>query len=259
MAEVTTLSLFRFDGAANRAFAFGQMGLARAALRRMPGLRFHKLLGSGAGAGFSTKPDLSRYGLLCVWDDREAALAGTRDGAVHRRWRARSGGDVTFHLEPTRSRGQWDGCEPFRVDAQTVAGGPIVALTRATLRWSALVPFWTLVPAISDAAEDDEHRHFMAGLGEVPWKHQMTFSIWDDEAAMRDFSLKSPTHGVAVRRAFEEGWFSESLFARFNLLAVDGAWPGLERYQGLHDEGRGGQLRAALPHNAGDAGRPEAA
>lgn len=259
MAEVTTLSLFRFDGLVDRAFAFSQMGLARARLPRTPGLRFHKLLGSGAGAGFSTKPDLSRYGLLCVWDDREAAIAGTRHGPVHDRWRARSVADVTLHLQPTRSRGQWDGQEPFHVDPATEADGPIVALTRATLRWSAMIPFWSLVPAISDAAEEDEHRHFMAGLGEVPWKHQMTFSIWDDEAAMRDFSMTSPTHGVAVRRAWEEGWFAESLFARFNLLAVEGIWPGLERFAGLHDEGLGGHAGKASPHMGADASRPEAA
>ncbi len=230
MVAVTTLSLFRFDGLAARAFAFGQMGMARGALARESGLGFHKMLGSGAGAGFSTKPDLSKYGLLCVWESLDAARRGTSRGTVHARWRGRAGQHATLFLAATRSRGHWDGREPFAIDPLTQAAGPIVALTRATLKWSAIMPFWALVPAISDAAEEDEHRHFMAGLGEVPWKHQMTFSIWDDEAAMRDFSLKSPTHGVAVRRAFEEGWFAESLFARFNLLAVEGAWPGLERF-----------------------------
>ena len=34
---------------------------------------FFKLLGTGAGAGFSLYPDFSTYSILCVWKDRLSA------------------------------------------------------------------------------------------------------------------------------------------------------------------------------------------
>ncbi|MBO6640587.1 MAG: spheroidene monooxygenase [Roseitalea sp.] len=228
--QIVTLSLYHFVGLPAELWAFSQMGLMRPAVARMEGLRFHKMMGTGAGAGFSTTPDFSTYTLLCVWDDGAAARKALDDATPFARYRARADRSATLHLAATQTRGQWSGAEPFAVDAQTRPEGPIVALTRATLRWSKLAAFWSLVPAISDVAEADPHQHFMMGMGEIPYKHQMTFSIWDDEAAMRTFSLASQTHGTAVRRAWDEGWFAESLFARFNLLAVEGAWPGLERF-----------------------------
>lgn len=230
--QIVTLSLYHFAGLPAKLWAFSQMGLMRPAVARMEGLRFHKMMGTGAGAGFSTTPDFSTYTLLCVWDDEAAAQKALDTATPFARYRAHADRSATLLLAATQTRGQWSGAEPFAVDAATRPEGPIVALTRATLRWSKLAIFWSLVPAISDVADADAHQHFMMGMGEVPYKHQMTFSIWDDEAAMRDFSLNSPTHGTAVRRAWEEGWFAESLFARFNLLAVEGAWPGLERFVG---------------------------
>lgn len=228
--QVVTLTLFRFPTRVGRLWAFAQMGLKHPAIRRMNGLSFYKLMGTGAGAGFSPKPDFTTYTLLCVWDDMTSARRALRDGRVYSAYRRHVRQMVTIYLSATRTRGQWAGQTPFIVDPATRPGGPIVALTRATLKITKLVPFWSLTPAISRAVEAQPHQHFMMGMGEIPYKHQMTFSIWDDEAAMRRFSLESPSHGVAVRRAWDEGWFAEYLFARFNLIDVDGQWPGLERY-----------------------------
>ena len=227
--QIVTLSLFCFAGVPAKFWAFSQMGLMRPAVARMGGLTFAKMLGSGAGAGFSLRPDFATYGLLCVWDGMASARAAQDFAAPFALYRGHADRSATLFLTATRTRGHWSGRAPFTVDAQTRPAGPIVALTRATLRWSKLAAFWSLVPAISDTAEQKARPLFMMGLGEVPYKHQMTFSIWDDARAMRDFALDSPTHGVAARRAWREGWFAEYLFARFNLLAVEGAWPGLDR------------------------------
>lgn len=227
--QIVTLSLFRFVGTPAKLWAFSQMGLMRQAVARMDGLTFAKMLGTGAGAGFSLRPDLATYGLLCVWDGMARARAAQASAVPFALYRDHAHRSATLFLTATRTRGRWSGRQPFVVDAQTRPAGPIVALTRATLRWSKLATFWSLVPAISDTAGDDARQLFMMGLGEVPYKHQMTFSIWEDEQAMRAFALDSPTHGVAARRAWQEGWFAEYLFARFNLLAVEGAWPGLDR------------------------------
>ena len=49
------------------------MYFAKSILKKTPGLKFYKLLGTGAGAGFSLFPDFSTYSILCVWDDSKSA------------------------------------------------------------------------------------------------------------------------------------------------------------------------------------------
>ena len=245
--QTVTLTLLQFGTAATRLWAFSQMGLMHGAIRRLDGLEFYKLMGTGAGAGFSTKPDFTTYTLLAVWRDQATARAATATAAPYEAYKGHAARMATLCLAATQSRGQWSGRAPFAVDPETRPAGPIVALTRATLRLTRMAAFWSLVPAISDAVEAEDHQHFMMGMGEVPYKHQVTFSIWDDEAAMRRFSLESPTHGVAVKRAYEEGWFAEYLFARFNLLGVEGQWPGLERF------GRPSEVKAACAPRPAEA------
>ena len=49
------------------------MYLAEKLMNKTSGLSFYKLLGTGAGAGFSLYPDFSTYSILCVWKDRLSA------------------------------------------------------------------------------------------------------------------------------------------------------------------------------------------
>ena len=49
------------------------MYLANFLIKKTSGLKFYKLLGTGAGAGFSLYPDFSTYSILCVWDDLNSA------------------------------------------------------------------------------------------------------------------------------------------------------------------------------------------
>jgi spheroidene monooxygenase len=233
---IVTLSLHRHDTLFGKLWAFAQMGLARLPLARVPGLVHWKLMGTGAGEGFSTTPNFGVYTLMCVWRDEASAKRALETAQPFRRWRARADEAAVLWLEPTQSRGKWDGGAPFG-DGPALAEpkGVVVALTRATLKLAHVRAFWSKVPAISDAILQEDTRHFMIGMGEVPWLHQVTFSIWSDEAAMRAFSLKSPAHGEAVRLAYHKGWFSENLFARFNLLGIDGRWPALDEVLALLD------------------------
>jgi spheroidene monooxygenase len=231
---IVTLSLHRHDTLAGKLWAFTQMGVARLALSRVPGLVHWKLMGTGAGEGFSTKPNFGVYTLMCVWRDEASARVALDSAAPFKNWRMMADEAAVLTLEPTQSRGNWDRATPFG-DGPDLAEpkGVIVALTRATLKLKHVREFWSKVPAISEAIMEEETRHFMIGMGEVPWLHQVTFSIWSDEAAMRAFSLKSPAHGEAVRLAYHKGWFSENLFARFNLVRIDGSWRALEEVLGV--------------------------
>jgi spheroidene monooxygenase len=225
---VVTFSLFGFDTLPSRLWAFSQMGLAKRYLRAIPGLRFFKLMGTGAGAGFSTWPNFGVYALLCEWESIEEARQRLATAPIVGRYKKKCARTATLYLSPVTSRGSW-GRHSFDCarDSQALRT-PIVALTRASIRPAALAQFWHRVPAISHAIGQQAARRFMIGTGEVPWLHQVTVSVWDDIEAMEQFSLKSKAHGEAVSRAYREGWFSEYCFTRFNLLDVEGAWAGLE-------------------------------
>ncbi len=69
---------------------------------------------------------------------------------------------------------------------------------------------------------------FKAGVGEVPWLHQVTFSVWPDAASMAAFARADGPHAAAIRSVRAEGWFAEELYARFTLRAHSGSWGGAD-------------------------------
>lgn len=244
--QVVTLCLFRFAGLGAKSWALAQMGFSRRALARAEGLTFLKMLGTGSDAGFHPIPNLAVYGLLAVWRDGEAARAGVAGNRAFRAYRERAAEWACFHLRATRARGAWAGCAPFAAGPDGGAaqeGGPVAVLTRATLRPRHAAAFWRRVPAISAALLAEPDLRFRIGLGEVPWLHQVTFSIWDDARRMRAFAMTSQSHGAAVAAVRRHGWFREQLFARFAVEAAEGRWDG-RPVDGLCRPGKPGPDRA---------------
>ncbi|MCX7888675.1 MAG: spheroidene monooxygenase [Rhodobacteraceae bacterium] len=224
--QTVSLSLFRFASLTGRVWALGQMGASRAALARMPEARFWKLCGSGTGEGFTPLPNTAVWAILAVWDDEATARDVTSRSALFRRWHRRAAEGWTVFLSPLQSRGRWSGREPFLPSPGPRPGGPIAALTRATIRPSVLLRFWGRVPAISEVIGRDPNVVFKIGIGEVPWLHQVTFSIWPDAAGMAAFARGDGPHGRAIRAVREEGWFREELYARFAVIGDSGTWQG---------------------------------
>lgn len=228
--QTVSLSLFRFRSALDRAWAFSQMALARGPLRRVPGIGFHKLCGTGTGEGFTPVPNTAVYGILAVWPSPEQAREQIESAAVFRRYRDRAAESWTLFLGPTSARGRWAGVEPF--EARRPAGdGPIAALTRAQLKPGVLPKFWGRVPDISAAIGEDPNVAFKIGMGEVPWINQITFSIWPDAATMAAFARADGPHARAIKAVRDGAWFSEELYARFEILGESGSWTG-ERWEG---------------------------
>lgn len=218
-----TLSLFRFDTSARRLWALAQMGLSRMALARVPGLSFFKLCGSGTGEGFTPRPNWSVWAILGAWDSPEAARTGMA-GGIYARWRSRACESWSVALEPFSARGRWSGVAPFT--PQGAAGtGPLAALTRASLKPSRAARFWARVPDISLGVGANPDVLFKIGIGEVPFLHQVTFSIWPDVARMNAFARTGP-HAAAIRAVRDEGWFAEDLYARFRIVGSEGTWQG---------------------------------
>lgn len=225
LPQVVTLSFYRFDGLSSRAWAFAMMGLARPAMARVAGIGFWKLCGSGSGVGFTPIPNLGVYAVLATWPDAETANRQTEQAGPFRRYAKRAAESWTVLLSPTSVRGEWSGKNPF-TETRLEPDGPLAALTRATIRPGILARFWKRVPDISKVIGRDDNVLFKIGVGEVPWLHQVTFSIWPDAQAMAGFA-RTGHHADAIRAVRSENWFSEELYARFAVLSDKGTWNGV--------------------------------
>jgi spheroidene monooxygenase len=110
---IVTLSLYRYESLSAKLWAFGRMGFARMMLPRIVGLKFWKLMGTGAGEGFSTKPNLGVYTVLCVWDNLASAQAALGSQQPFTGNAKHSVDHVHLTLSPTQARGSWAGSNPF--------------------------------------------------------------------------------------------------------------------------------------------------
>ena len=221
-----TLSLFRFGSLSGRLWVLGQMAVARRDMARMSEAQFWRLCGSGTGEGFTPKPNWSVWAILVAWPDLDTARDRVVNAPVFRRWRGRATEDSTIYLSPASVRGQWSWQQPFA--GTGTADGPLVVLTRATIRPRAALQFWNRVPDISGAIGNDPDVAFKIGIGEVPLMHQMTFPVWPDAAAMTRFTRADGPHARAIRAVRDGGWFREELFTRFRILGATGIWGGAD-------------------------------
>ena len=220
--QSVTLSLFRFGSISARLWAFAQMGLSRPAMNSIQDIGTWKLCGSGTGEGFTPVPNTAVYAILATWPDHNSARRAFHGAQVFRRYTRVASETMHLFLTPTSARGEWAGKVPF--DPQDAPGGPIAALTRATIKPRIAMRFWGRVPGISKAIGNDPNVMFKIGIGEVPWLHQVTFSIWPDIESMAQFARYDGPHAQAIRAVSEEGWLKAELYARFRVDAAEGLW-----------------------------------
>ena len=223
--QVVTISFYRFDALLSRLWAFSMMGLARIAFSRMSEVSFWKLCGSGSDEGFTPRPNTAVYAILCVWPDQKTAERVIREHPIFLRYQRFANENWTIYLGTTSVRGQWSGISPFHAE-HAVNGGPIAALTRATIKPSILMKFWGQVPAISNVIGSNKDVMFKIGVGEVPFLHQITFSIWPDTKSMAAFARNDGPHARAIKAVRKGLWFQEELYARFNVIQTTGSWNG---------------------------------
>lgn len=191
----------------------------------MPDVGFYKLCGSGTGEGFTPWPNTAVWAILAAWPNSAKARDNLATAPIYLRWRQKAVEHWTILLEPTSARGTWSGVQPFMA-SDTPHDGPIVALTRASVRPGKFLRFWRRVPNISNIIGSDPNVIFKIGIGEVPLLHQVTFSIWPDAASIAAFARGNTHHGQAIHAVRTENWFSEELYARFRILDSWGTWNG---------------------------------
>lgn len=209
--------------------AVARMALDRRPLRRTPGLRFGKLLGTGDGRTFTVRDaDLRHWGVLATWDSADAAEA-FEDGPVARAWGRIADERLRVRLRPVASRGAWARQRPFGDPVPTPyeqSSGTVAAITRARIAPRHLVTFWRSVPPVSADLRAVDGLRLAVGIGEAPVGLQGTFSLWDSPDALTAFAYGRAPHVEVVRRTAEVGWYAEELFARFAVLDVDGTLAG---------------------------------
>jgi heme-degrading monooxygenase HmoA len=214
---ITTISFFKYSS--NKFWAFKQMYLAFELISKVPGLNFFKLLGTGAGAGFSLYPDFGTYSILCVWKDRHSAdnFINESDHALLISKKAFSRED--YFLNPIHSHGKWDGLNPFKGNKVSVDKSKQIAIiTRATLNFKKLFEFWKSVPQASKAIKNASGVIWFKGIGELPFIQQATFSIWENLESVTDFAYKNKNHAEIVKKTRQRNWYKEDLFARFEIV-----------------------------------------
>ena len=209
------MSIFQFSGWKNKFWAFRQMGLNPFQLGKVQGLQMIKFLGSGAGNGFSIKPDFSTYCMLAVWETEADAATFILENRLFAEYFRHSCAQNTHFMHNTVSHGFWDQKQPFQQTSPFDPEQQVAVITRATIKWKYLVQFWRYVPPVSQSVEGKPGLKMALGIGELPLIQQATFSIWDSGRHMMDFAYKNQFHSEVIKKTRELGWYKEELFARF--------------------------------------------
>ena len=227
MAQVTTITFFRYTTLANKLWAFGMMQFGHNHLKRTKGLTFYKLLGTGKGNGFNPLPDWSTYALLQVWHSEGDANAFFSDSQLCKKYEARSTDQWTIYMKPIKAEGMWSGQNPFRLSEDLDEDNALLAIiTRATIRKRLLVKFWRYVPTSEKPLKGNNGLIYTKGIGEIPLMQMATFSVWKSFDDLQNFAYKSKEHSKAITMTRQLNWYKEELFSRFQPYKSIGTWHG---------------------------------
>lgn len=196
------------------------MAIHKFALKRLPGVSFVKLLGTGKGESFTPKDaDPYRWGaLVTIQQDN---LDNLDKSKVIRGWQKIAKKEYRVILKPISVHGLWSGKQPFEVE-KFDWNGKIAAITRARIVWRKNLIFWRAVPPVTISLHQSPGLINAIGIGEAPIGLQGTFSLWESAAQLRDFAYKGQAHTQAIKATEENKWYSEELFSRFAVVQERG-------------------------------------
>ena len=218
-SRVTVIYFWKIKSS-NIGFALFRMALDRGSLRRIKGVHFAKMLGTGKGESFTPRDaDANHWGALIVIDSEN--LQALDDSKLIKRWRAHSLSEVRYLLDPISSHGLWAKTNPFAYSS-VQTDGEIVAITRARIKWFQNFRFWRAVPPVTESLHSSAGLIATIGIGEAPIGLQGTFSHWKTGADLRNFAYKGAAHQGAIAATERHQWYAEELFSRFAVRDIRG-------------------------------------
>jgi spheroidene monooxygenase len=224
MSEQTVVLVLIDIASGSRLWGFSRYIFGKFPFRNIPGLLFCKILGSGFNGGFSTKPSLTKQGFFCVFDTKENAEIFQKSSSIIKGYRSHAKEFFIATLYPYSSRGSWSGFSMDSLSSPPV-NGPIASLTRASIRPFKATQFWAKAKPAEEAIKEASGSILTAGLGEAPYLRQATFTIWDNLKSIDEYA-QSGAHLSAIKAAYGENYFSESMFTRFKVDSASGVWQG---------------------------------
>lgn len=225
---LTSVISFTYKGFKDIRWALAQMKFIHPEMEDVSGLTFYKLLGSGAGNGFSIWPDFTTFVLMTVWESKEDLNTFREKHQRLNEMKLRSvswGGAV---LRPFKGHGTWNQKNPFEYGAAPVGDVPLAVLTRASIDRKKALRFWWRVPGVSKHIERMPGLLWAKGVGELPLVEQATLSFWRSSEELNQFAYKpGGKHQPMVKMTREVGWYTEEMFVRFEVLAWQGSFENL--------------------------------
>jgi len=200
-------------------FAFLGMAVLRIPLWLIKQCRFWKLMGSGKDAQVDLGPDFKHWAILTTWDTQEACDQFYKNSFPVKWFRFFSAEEFTILLNPLASHGHWSGKQPFKVDGKAgQVTGKIAVLTRAAIKLNKVMEFRSNIKRAAIAMRAADGFILSAGIGENPFLDQATFSVWENAEKMKTYAYKSHDHSDVIKLTRERQWYSEELFARFEIV-----------------------------------------
>ncbi|MBL6626616.1 MAG: hypothetical protein ISP50_00775 [Cryomorphaceae bacterium] len=218
-----------FSGWRARWRAFGAMGISLRQGVAAPGMCFGKMLGSGAGQGFSIWPDWGTYAWFTVWEDPESAEAFWSNDPMFQDLLGYATSVYGWEARPLRGHGTWNGQQPFAFpEAGVRTAGSVAVLTRASISRKQALRFWWNVPRASRGVQDQPGLRYAKGVGEYPLVEQATMSVWNSADELDAFAYRSRQHAPMVQKTRKHQWYSEEMFIRMEVLNVIGELPNFQ-------------------------------
>jgi heme-degrading monooxygenase HmoA len=237
VANITTLTFFKYKNWWNKIWAFGMMQFAHSYLAKQSGIQFYKLMGSGKGKGFNPFPDWSTYSLLVVWENEKSAQDFFAQSDLFQKYRSHTSERWTIFMKNILARGSWSKKNPFDLHPDLDTSNELLCIiTRATIRWNKLYSFWKYVPTSEKPLADNNGLIYTKGIGEIPVIQMATFSVWKNMDALKKFAYESEAHRVAIQKTRELDWYSEEMFCRFQPYKSVGTWEGKNPLESLPQE-----------------------
>lgn len=196
------------------------MAINKIQLKRLSGISFIKMLGTGKGESFTPKDaDPTRWGILVTISENQ--ISNLDKSFVIRSWQKICKKEYRVILKPISSHGFWSRKQPFSAEKFDWST-KIAAVTRARIVWRKNLIFWRAVPPVTESLHQSPGLLNAIGIGEAPIGLQGTFSVWKDAASLRDFAYKGKAHSEAIKATSAQQWYSEELFARFAVIEERG-------------------------------------